>query len=591
MYLRRAPVALLALTALAFLLPSGCATKNSVTNPRVGPAASFSATPLTGDRPLDVSFVNSSTAGSSQITAVHWDFGDGTISSAMSPGHSYAAAGTYTVSLTVTSADGSNTQTRADYIVVTEAGALPPNAIFSGTPTAGHAPLTVTFTDASTQGSAPITAWAWTFGDGGTSTLQNPSHTYTSNGSYTVSLAVTTSVGTDTETKPGYIDVTSVPVPPTAQFSGTPREGVMPLTVQFTDQSSLGSATTFTSHSWTFGDGGTSTATNPSHIYLLAGTYNVTLTVTTADGSNSATQTGYITVHPTPVAPTANFSGTPTAGPSPLPVQFSDLSIAGTSPITAWSWTFGDGGTSSVQSPSHTYASPGSYTVSLQVTTADGQNTKTRTAYIQPCQTPVANFSGTPTTGVAPLSVSFTDQTTGNPTTWSWRFGDGGTSTTRNPSHVYSTPGTYTVSLRAGNACGSDSVAKALYITVADACPNPVYSVTAASWSNKTLATDGYITRARLTWNTMVLGIGCTKSVFAKIYTRPLGDSTWTLLTSSPCYTVSVGKNNPYSLFIQSVPKNCYDFRIDVLECGGTEVKASRGPADDTDLANQCFEP
>jgi len=590
MYLRRAPVALLALTALALLLPSGCATKNSVTNPRVGPAASFSATPLTGDRPLDVNFVNSSTAGSSQITAVHWDFGDGMTSSAMSPGHSYAAAGTYTVSLTVTSADGSNTQTKADYIVVTEAGALPPNAIFSGTPTAGHAPLTVTFTDASTPGSAPITSWAWTFGDGGTSTLQNPSHTYTSNGSYTVSLAVTTSVGTDTETKPGYIDVTSVAVPPTAQFSGTPREGVMPLTVQFTDTSAPGSAP-ITSWAWTFGDGGTSTATNPSHIYLLAGTYNVTLTVTTTAGSNSATQTGYITVHPTPVAPTANFSGTPTAGPSPLLVQFSDLSIAGTSAITAWSWTFGDGGTSSVQNPSHTYASPGSYTVSLQVTTADGQNTKTRSAYVQPCQPPVANFSGTPVSGLAPLTVRFTDLTTGAPVSWAWNFGDGTTNATQNPSHVYSTPGTYTVSLRAQNACGSDSVAKAAYITVGDPCPNPVYSIVSTSWSNITLGIDpGYRTRGRLTWSTNV-STGCVRSVFAKIYTRPQGDSTWMLFGSSSCYTVSGSKTTPFSMFLQALPKSCYDIRIDLLECGKADVKASRGPADDTHLTNQCFEP
>jgi len=504
MYLRRAPVALLALTALALLLPSGCATKNSVTNPRVGPAASFSATPLSGDRPLDVDFVNSSTPGSSQITTVLWDFGDGTTSAAMSPGHTYVAAGTYTVSLTVTSADGSSKQTKTDYIVVTEAGATPPNAIFSGTPTAGHAPLTVQFTDASTPGSAPITGRVWRFGDGGTST-----------------------------------------------------------------------------------------ATNPSHIYLVAGTYTVTLTVTTTAGSNTATQTGYIIVHPTPVSPTANFSGTPTAGPSPLLVQFSDLSVAGTSPITAWSWTFGDGGTSSAQNPSHTYASPGNFAVSLQVTTADGQNTKNRAGYIQPCQIPVANFSGTPVSGLAPLTVRFTDQTTGGPNGWAWNFGDGTTNATQNPSHVYSTPGTYTVSLKAQNACGSDSVAKAAYITVGDPCPNPIYSfpsVNATSWSNITNGPDpGYRTRGRLTWNTNVSS-GCVKSVFAKIYTRPMGDSTWTLFGSSACYSVSGNKTTPFSMFLQGLPKNCYDIRIDIFECGKADVKATRGPADDTHLTNQCFE-
>jgi len=591
MFLRRAPVALLALTALVLLLPSGCATKNSVTNPRVGPAASFSATPVSGDRPLDVSFTNQSTSGSSPITTALWDFGDGTTSGAMSPGHSYGAAGIYTVSLTVTSADGSSTQTRANYIVVTEAGATPPQADFSGTPTAGHAPLTVLFTDASISGSAPISARVWRFGDGDSSTALNPSHTYLSNGSYTVSLAVTTSVATNTATKPGYIDVTSVPVPPTAQFSATPLEGVMPLTVQFTDQSAPGSQP-ITSRSWTFGDGGTSTATNPSHVYFLAGTYTVTLTVTTTVGSNSDTQTGYIIVHPAPVPPTADFSGTPTAGLSPLLVQFTDLSTAGTSPITAWSWAFGDGGISSSRNPSHTYTTPGSYSVSLQVTTADGQNTKTRAAYIQPCQTPVARFSGAPVSGLAPLRVQFADSTTGAPVGWSWNFGDGTTNATQNPSHVYSTPGTYTVSLKAENACGIDSVAKANYITVGDPCPNPIYSLVGTTWSNITQGTDPlYRTRGRLGWNTNVT-TGCVKSVFAKIYYRPQGDSTWTLYGSSACYNVlGSNKNNFYYMFIQALPKSCYEFRVDVLECGKAEVKATRGPADDAHLTDQCFEP
>ena len=588
MSLRRAPVALLAITALALLLPSGCSKKDSVTNPHVGPAAAFSALPLQGDRPLDVFFTNSSTPGSSPITTTLWDFGDGMSSTSIAPGHTYGAAGTYTVSLTVTSADGSNSQTRADYIVVTEAGATPPNAIFSGTPTAGHAPLTVTFTDASTPGTSPITGRVWRFGDGDSSTAQNPSHAYLSSASYTVSLSVTTSVGTDTETKPGYIDVTS---PPIAQFSGTPLEGVMPLTVQFTDQSAPGSQP-ITSWLWSFGDGGTSTATNPSHIYLLAGTYTVSLKVTTTAGSNTAMQTGYITVHPLPVAPTADFSGTPTAGPSPLIVQFSDLSTPGTSPITAWSWTFGDGGTSSSASPSHTYASPGSYGVSLQVTTADGQNTKTRAAYIQPCQTPVANFSGTPLSGLAPLTVQFTDLTSGGSAFWAWKFGDGATNATQNPSHVYTTPGTYTVSLKSGNACGSDSVAKIAYITVGDPCPNPIYSIADAVWSGHLdTNNDGYWSSGNLRWNANV-GVGCTKSVFAKIYYRVAGDSSWTFKGQSPCYTITGTSSFDTRTFtISGLTRNCYDFKIDLYECAGTVVMASRGPTDDPDLLSHCFEP
>ncbi len=165
----------------------------------------------------------------------------------------------------------------------------PPVAAFSGTPTSGNYPLTVTFTDASTN--AP-TSWAWTFGDGGTSTAQNPSHTYTAAGTYTVTLTATNAYGSDSETKTGYITVTAPPTnPPVAAFSGTPTSGNIPLTVVFTDASTNAP----TSWAWDFGDGGTSTAQNPSHIYTVAGTYTVTLTATNAYGSDSEVKTGYIT--------------------------------------------------------------------------------------------------------------------------------------------------------------------------------------------------------------------------------------------------------------------------------------------------------
>lgn len=170
-------------------------------------------------------------------------------------------------------------------------GNNPPVAAFSGTPTSGYAPLTVTFTDASTNNP---TSWAWTFGDGGTSTAKNPSHTYTAAGTYTVTLTATNAYGSDSETKTGYITVTTQPTnPPVAAFSGTPTSGNIPLTVVFTDASTNNP----TSWSWDFGDGGTSTAQNPSHTYTVAGTYTVTLTATNAYGSDSEIKTGYITAN------------------------------------------------------------------------------------------------------------------------------------------------------------------------------------------------------------------------------------------------------------------------------------------------------
>ncbi len=165
----------------------------------------------------------------------------------------------------------------------------PPVAAFTGTPTSGTAPLTVNFTDQSTNNP---TSWSWTFGDGGTSTAQNPSHIYTSAGTYTVTLTAANAYGSDSETKTGYITVTTGAAP-VAAFTGTPTSGYAPLTVNFTDQSTNNP----TSWSWTFGDGGTSTAQNPSHIYTSAGTYTVTLTAANAYGSDGETKTGYITVN------------------------------------------------------------------------------------------------------------------------------------------------------------------------------------------------------------------------------------------------------------------------------------------------------
>jgi PKD repeat protein len=165
------------------------------------------------------------------------------------------------------------------------------------------------------------------------------------------------------------------------------------------------------------------------------------------------------------VAPTADFSGTPTSGTAPLSVAFTDAS---TGTPTSWAWTFGDGGTSSSQNPTHSYTTPGTYTVALVATNATGSNTKTRTGYVTVGGAPTADFSGTPTSGVAPLSVTFTDTSTGTPTSWAWTFGDGGTSSSQNPTHSYTSSGVYTVTLVATNTAGSNTKTRTGYVTVTE---------------------------------------------------------------------------------------------------------------------------
>jgi len=334
---------------------------------------------------------------------------------------------------------------------------ITPDADFTGAPTAGIAPLLVTFTDQSSPNGGTITNWDWDFGDGNTSTIQNPAHTYDDPGLYTVSLTVTeASGGTDTETKVDYITVDYAP--PTCDFTADVTSGVAPLTVNFTDLS-LDSVDTW---DWDFGDGGTSTEQNPSYDYATPGTYTVTLNVSGPGGSDSHTKTDYIVVHFAP--PVALFVGFPTTGAPPLSVNFDDQS---TGEIDTWSWDFGDGGTSTIQNPVHQYTSAGNYTVSLTVTGPGGDSTETKINYISVSDLPpTADFSGNPTSGFFPLLVNFTDLTTGAVNEWKWYFGDGDVSSMQHPEHTYIASGNYTVSLKAIGPSGSDSIAKENYITV-----------------------------------------------------------------------------------------------------------------------------
>ena len=420
------------------------------------PLADFDAFPTIGQAPLSVAFTD---ASSGFITSRLWSFGDGATSTQAFPDHAYSAAGIYTVSLTVAGPAGTDTQTKTEYIT-----ALPPRpeSDFSASPTIGHVPLDVDFTDDS---SGVITSRSWSFGDGGTSTEANPRHTYAVVGSYTVSLTVTGPGGSDTETEPHFIEV--LPPPPVAGFrASTTTTGIVPLTVSFVDESSG----TITSRLWNFGDGWASTATNPVHTFDLVGSYTVSLRATGPGGSDTESKRNFVVVvHPPPVA---RFSASPTSGDALLTVNFTDQSGGG--PVSSWLWDFGDGTTSTSQNPKHFFPS-GSYSVSLTVIGPGGTDGLTMTDLIQVTQpsqevvavdVPAASFKASPTTGVRPLEVSFVDTSSGEFLSHSWDFGDGATSSARNPRHTYASPGVYTVSLTVGNTKGTSTKTKEGLIVV-----------------------------------------------------------------------------------------------------------------------------
>ncbi len=203
-------------------------------------------------------------------------------------------------------------------------------------------------------------------------------------------------------------------------------------------------------------------------------------------------------------------------------MTFTDSS---TNSPTAWSWNFGDSNTSTVQNPSHTYSSAGTYTVALTATNAYGNNTNTKSNYISVTSgAPVANFSGTPTSGTAPVTVAFTDSSTDSPTSWSWNFGDTSTSTVQNPSHTYTASGTYTVALTATNANGNNTNTKTNYITVsAYSASAPTFVAAGAITSGTGAITSGAALRHRRPTTS------CCSS-----WRRPTRPSPFRLLTAAP---------------------------------------------------------
>lgn len=315
----------------------------------------------------------------------------------------------------------------------------PPHAVF----TPGCTGLTCRFADGSADPDGNVTGWQWTFGDGSSSSLRSPSHTYASGGTYAVTLRVTDNLGSSGSATRQVTAQGGPNGPPNAAFSSSCND----LDCDFTDGSTDQDGNV-TGWQWDFGDGSSADLPNPSHQYAVEGTYTVTLTVTDDDDAEASTSSQVTVTPPGPNAdPIADF----TASCSGLTCGFSDGSADSDGTIAGWHWDFGDGSSAGVQNPSHSYAGAGTYTIALTVTDNDGAQASTSQAISvtrPPNVPPAADFSSS-CTG---LTCTFTDRSTdgdGSVTGWSWGFGDGGTSTTRNPSRTYAAAGTYTVTLTA----------------------------------------------------------------------------------------------------------------------------------------------
>jgi len=247
------------------------------------------------------------------------------------------------------------------------------------------------------------------------------------------------------------ISVVRVPVANfTATITGTGR-------VQFTDRST----NTPTVWLWDFGDGTTSDAQHPLHTYATDGTYMVGLTVCNEFGSDETVRADAVVVTGVGGPVTAAGDADVYSGTVPLTVQFTDRSSGGP---TAWCWSFGDGTTSDAQHPVHAYTEEGNYSVSLLVRNGTYEDTCTLESHIMVQPGLAAAFDANVTSGVAPLTVRFTDTSSGNPTAWLWTFGDGNTSTDQNPTHTYTAPGNYTVSLAVNG--GEGAYTRPAYIMV-----------------------------------------------------------------------------------------------------------------------------
>ncbi|KXK39132.1 MAG: PKD domain-containing protein [Saprospiraceae bacterium] len=399
------------------------------------PIIDFSANIVNTCNPDTITFTNNTAYGDSYV----WTFegGNPATSTAENPVVIYNTPGVYNVKLIAFNVVGSDSLIRNDYITIN------PTPIAGFDFTVQNAQVTFTST------AQHATSISWDFGDGTTGTGSNPVHVYTDNGTYNVIQTVTSGCGSVSMTRS--VTIAIAPIPSFTSNYSSP--------ICQNDSISFTSTSTYspTTYLWTFEGGtpATSTEANPIIKYVTAGTFNVTLKVTNAHGSNELTMNDFVQVNPNPlVSFTALGDGYDVTFTQNI--QFEDSHL----------WNFGDGQTSTADNPVHTYSAEGTYPVLLTGTNACGTAQFTRNVLVQ--LAPTAGFEANDTLICAGQSVDFWDRSSPSTTSWNWSFEGGtpSTSTAKNPVVTYAAPGTYNVSLIVQNSSGQGTLTINDYIEV-----------------------------------------------------------------------------------------------------------------------------
>lgn len=422
-----------------------------------------------------VSFTDLSRATKGNVTDWQWNFGDGTTSSLPNPVHDYGEPGSYPVRLNISTDCGSSAEWTKQ--VTVPCCEMPvPGFRYTCNPDG----QTVDFFDTTKTSGDSISDLLWEFGEGNSSTLQNPRHTYSGSGTWAVNLTATSSCGA----KNTYQEKITTPCfcsPPLANFS-TEILSSEPFTIRVRDTSF--NPETITHWNWSFGDGTYSTGQNPpDHIYAAGcGEYLISLTVT----NDCGTRDTFDKLICCPVYANFTYRMEPADGTAPLTVYFTDRTI-GTP--QSYGWTFGDGGFSSFKNPVHTYKTGGNYSATLHATSPCGGN-ETHSERINVNCPPVEALFNYTIVNEDPLIIQFTDLSTGDDIIdWNWYFGDGSMSKEQHPEHTYYFRDDYHVILTIKSACGSEST-NSLYLPIG-CLP---LTITATAHEGGTISPSGNIT-------------------------------------------------------------------------------------------------